>query len=403
MRRVEYAIEDLTMILNNTACLNLVPKKNAAAIKFRPGQYGLISFLRGNVLSAERPFSFASSKLNSESLQFGFRVVGQFTTEVSKLKKGDSVFVRGPYGSFVYNEKKYKDTVFLAAGIGITPFLSAIRYAAEKRLPNKMTLIYANTSAGEIPFYKELRKLEIVNNKLKSYFLVSQPDADLNLRQFIPGRINQSIVWNVLDGKIAGKTFFICGPEPFMVAAVDLLKELGVEDRNIKMEGFSQIPISFFEKGTGIFPLIAGTSALITLAAFISINQIETSKALVKYNEAQLYAQQQATEQQIMPPMAHAQSQDIVTPQPSQVQPVVVQDIPPVVTTPVTPPVQVQAKVPRKTVKKAPVYVAPQVVKTTPVYVAPKVVKPVPVYVPPTPVYTPPPVYYYPPPQTRMS
>ncbi len=375
MRRLEYIIDDLTMVFSNTASLNLVPRKEGSQIKFRPGQYGLISFLRGNVLSPERPFSFASSQLESESLQFGFRVVGKFTTEFSQLKKGDSVFVRGPFGAFIYDEKKYKDTVFLAAGIGITPFLSAIRYASAQALPNKMTLIYSNNSADEIPYYQDLKKLATVNQNFKAHFLVSNPGVNDGKNLFIPGRISKTILSDILGGNVVGKTFFLCGPEGFMTAAVDMLRELGVHENDIKMEGFSQIPMSFFEKGTGIFPLIAGTSALITLAAFISINQVESAKLLNKFNDAQAVSQQQAAEQQAMSQIVQAQSQQTASVNASDQNTVVVPaTVVPVTVTPVAP----------KIISK------------------PKVVKKPPVYVPPKPVYTPPPVYS-PPPQTRMS
>ena len=401
MKRIEYLIEESTTVLSNTICLNLVPKNKNEAVKFRSGQYGLISFLHGDVLSPERPFSFASSMLHTESLQFGFRVAGKFTDEMAKLVKGDSVFVRGPYGSFIYDEKKHTDTVFLAAGIGITPFLSSIRSVSEKSLSNKMTLIYSNNFANEIPFVDDLKELEQMNKNFSAYYLVTKGEVDAKAKQFIQGRISKSILSNVLGVDLAGKTFFICGPEQFTIAAIGYLKELGVHENQIKTEGFSQIPLSFFEKGTSIFPLVAGTSALLMFATFFSIYQIETVKALSKAKEAEAYSQQIVNEQQVLLEQQASQelerikqeqqakmAQDLLTSQ----QLVNEQNAQKAVVQPVTSKPKVVRKVtttPKttvttpKTVTPAPVVTTPKPVVTPPVYTPPKTTPP--------PVYTPPP------------
>jgi len=461
MKRIEYIIDDLTLVLNNTVCLNLVPKNSNSVIKFRTGQYGLISFLRGSVLSAERPFSFASSMAHSETLQFGFRISGQFTGEVAKLKKGDSVFVRGPFGAFVFDEKKYNDAVFIAAGIGITPFLSAVRYVSEKTLPNKMALIYSNTSEKEVPFYNELKQLEAINQNFKAYFLITKPESVLDPKMFISGRINKEIITNVINDNTRGKTFFICGPEPFMIATIALLRAIGVKEKDIKTEGFSQIPMSFFENGTHIFPLVAGTSALLAFVTLASINQIEITKAMVKAQNDQTYTQQQSTQSdiQITDPQSVVKPSDLITSQSAQTQldpqqqalldlansqstpiqtqtdpvvtPLVVNKIPRKTTsgsaasqttiikalTKTTTPVNIipatvknstkvvspaQAYVAPKKVVPTTVFIPPKTVTPAPVYVPPKIVTPAPVYVPPVvvtpaPVYTPPAPVYVPP------
>jgi ferredoxin-NADP reductase len=410
MKRIEYLIEESTTVLNNTICLNLVPKNKNEVVKFRSGQYGLISFLHGNVLSPERPFSFASSMLHTESLQFGFRVAGKFTDEMAKLVKGDSVFVRGPYGAFIYDEKKHTDTVFLAAGIGITPFLSSIRSASEKSLANKMTLIYSNNFANEIPFADDLRELERMNKNFSAYYLVTKGEVDAKAKEFIQGRISKSVLSNVLGADLARKTFFICGPEQFTIATIGYLKELGVHEKQIKTEGFSQIPISFFEKGTSIFPLVAGTSALLMFATFFSIYQLETVKALSKAKDAEAYSQQVVNEQQVLLEQQASQelerikqeqkaklAQDLLTSQ----QLVNEQNAQKAAVKPTTSKPKVVRKVitaPKTTTPSKPATTTP--VTPTPVVKAPKPVVTPPVYTPPK--TTPPPVYT-PPPRTAQS
>ncbi|MFA6521317.1 MAG: FAD-dependent oxidoreductase [Candidatus Gracilibacteria bacterium] len=281
MKKTEYTIGESKIANGKVVYLTLIPKNKKDSIYFRPGQYALLSFLRGSTLSQERPFSFASSPENEDHLQFGFKIFGQFTGEFAGLKKGDSVFVRGPYGAFIFDEKKNKDVVFLAAGIGITPFMSAFHYATRKELSNKLTLIFSNRTIPEISFYEEIKNIETHNKNFKAIFAITNSGDDLP-KGFVAGRINEGMILDNARDNLYGKVFFICGPQPFTDAAIFILKRLGVKEKNIRTEGFTLSPKSFFEKGSWAFPAIASASALLMLVGLYSINQTETNKAIAK-------------------------------------------------------------------------------------------------------------------------
>ena len=57
--------------------------------------------------------------------------------------------------------------VFIAGGIGVTPFLSIARHAAKARLPHRIHLFYSNRRPEDAPFLQELRALERVNGNFR--------------------------------------------------------------------------------------------------------------------------------------------------------------------------------------------------------------------------------------------
>jgi predicted ferric reductase len=77
---------------------------------------------------------------------------GKFTRALTQIKKGDSVYVRGPFGGFTFDESSTQPAIFMAGGIGITPFISIIR--------SIMTIIIINIIINiVVEFYFIFRKV----------------------------------------------------------------------------------------------------------------------------------------------------------------------------------------------------------------------------------------------------
>jgi len=66
-------------------------------------------------------------------------------------------------GSFTLHKNRGKPAVFLAGGIGVTPFLSIVRQAHRDRLPHKLYLFYSNRRPEDAPFLDTLQNLEKTN------------------------------------------------------------------------------------------------------------------------------------------------------------------------------------------------------------------------------------------------
>ena len=151
--------------------LILQPKRKRDALSFYPGQYACIGFRQGGRPTPMRCFSIVSSPNDQERLQFVIQRQGRFTSSIARLRPGKVVTVRGPFGDFVIDEQYDRNIVMLAGGIGITPFISTLRYATEVGLSTPITLLYSCRGRDGIPFLDELTALEKRNPHLRILFL----------------------------------------------------------------------------------------------------------------------------------------------------------------------------------------------------------------------------------------
>lgn len=210
---------------------------------FEPGQYAAINGFRGKRPMPIRCFSIVSSPTENELLQFSMRIRGKFTHALANLKPGERVHVQGPYGGFVLGQNQHKKIVMLAGGIGITPFISMIRYAALLQTDTPMQLLYSVASQDDVPFFEELLERQKQNKNLKVTFVVSDgPTEKLKGAKVANGRVSiETIEQNtdVVFGDV-GTVFYICGPPPFMKGMVSSLKGRKVAKSRMVTEAFSQ-------------------------------------------------------------------------------------------------------------------------------------------------------------------
>lgn len=216
--------------------LELAPLNQKFCFDFSPGQYVMITYRNSSgVYEDKHAFSLACSPINKNSIRLGIKIQGFFTQGLKKLQAGQEVLVSGPYGQFVFDEQKTPSSVFIAGGIGITPFISYLEYAADKKLTNKLYLIYSAKSKPSTSFLKELTSLECQNPNLSILYVFSEED----------GRLTSKAIINFI-GDIQNKSFYLCGPIAFMNAMTTNLYELNVSKKSIFTEAFSMIPDSHY-------------------------------------------------------------------------------------------------------------------------------------------------------------
>src|SRR5262249_57000344 len=80
---------------------------------------------------------------------------------------GTEVRIVGPFGSLTLHQNTARQAVFLAGGIGITPFRSMLWQAAEQKLPHHILLFYSNRRPEDAAFLEELEELEQENPNYK--------------------------------------------------------------------------------------------------------------------------------------------------------------------------------------------------------------------------------------------
>ena len=265
MSKYLYQIQEISLNPNNNVItVNLTPKQGGLVFNFQTGQYAMLSFQDKNgKLFINHPFSIASSPSEKRYLQFGIKIGGKFTQTLATLNPGDEITVMGPYGTFVFDEYKHPDAVFIAGGIGITPFISSIRYASNIKLPNKLTLFYSNRTLDSISYFEELKELGRQNPNFQPVFNVSKETITEKQEYLESGQLNKDIISKHLLS-VFNKDYFLCGPAVFMKAMENNLLEMGVPQNKIHQEAFSMSPkLPFKENYKNIF-----VATLVTVSLF---------------------------------------------------------------------------------------------------------------------------------------
>ncbi len=277
MPRIRAVIADLRVVTPTVIELSVVREGGGVFPYFVPGQYSTISVPTYQRLRGARSFSIASSPNDLSTLKFGIRVHGDYTTALRGVRRGDRAIIGGPYGSFTFDPIRDTSVVFIAGGIGITPFMSMARTAAALNLPHDMTLLYSVRSLSDAPYLEELDVMQRANPHLHVVYAVSDgrvPDAS---RTYIPGRITREVFSRAVN-EPGSKSYFLCGPQGFMNSMVAMLRSSSVSHEAIHMEKFAVSSSAVVERGS-IVPKIAFAAWGTALAlVFGVIVRIETAK-----------------------------------------------------------------------------------------------------------------------------
>ena len=200
---------------------------------YNPGQFMIIQLLRDGKTSEPHPFTISSSPAG-ERLSISVKSVGDFTATIGQTKTNDTAYIDMPYGVFSFLNFDAKDLVFIAGGIGITPFMSMLRYIYDEKLEKNVTLLWGNKTEQDIAFREELEMIESEMSSLKVVHVLSRQEGWPGERGNIDAEVLQKYVGNFQAGQ-----FFICGPPPMMRAVERMLTDLGAPKNRIHYERFA--------------------------------------------------------------------------------------------------------------------------------------------------------------------
>jgi predicted ferric reductase len=215
--------------------LTLAPPAGRA-LHHAPGQFLFLRPHGGPVLAEEHPFSIASSPSPGGRISLTIKEIGDFTSTIGRIKPGDLAAVHGPFGRFSHLFHPNGDAlVFVAAGIGITPLMSMLRYMRDRREPRRVLLVYASRGVADIVFRGELESIESGGfPALKTIHILSRPPAGWVGRT---GRLDTPSLRS-LSGGFSGKTFFICCPPVMASGLIRGLRDAGVGPERIHADYF---------------------------------------------------------------------------------------------------------------------------------------------------------------------
>ena len=156
------------------------------------------------------------------------------------IKVGDVLRARGPIGRFIYEpEKDREHLVMVAAGSGVTPFVSIMREYADKigatGAPKRMTLLVSYKSRQDLILAKDLEAFAKIAGCQVVVTLSRDPSAPANFWQ---GRITSDQIIKAVNNDFANTTFMSCGPTAIMDLTGEVARAKGVPDAQIKNESF---------------------------------------------------------------------------------------------------------------------------------------------------------------------
>ena len=209
--------------------------------QFRAGQAIDVTLLNPPETDGEgniRTFSIASPPFE-DRLEIATRMRDSaFKRVLKSMPLGTAVKIDGPSGSLTLHKNSSKPAVFLAGGIGITPFLSILRQAAHEKLPHELFLFYSNRRPEDTPFLDTLNELQKTNPKFR--FVPTMTEIGKSHQKWIgqTGFIDSSMLANTVSS-VQGPIFYIAGP-PGMVAAMrQVIVTAGADEDDIRTEEFS--------------------------------------------------------------------------------------------------------------------------------------------------------------------
>ena len=192
---------------------------------YKPGQFNMLyAFGVG-----ESAISISSDSSKKNSLLHTIHKVGYVTNVLSKLKKGDIIGLRGPFGSsWPLEEAKGKDICIIVGGIGLAPLRPSIYHILKHRKQyGKFVLLYGARTPRDILYPVEL---ESWRKKYDIQIEVTVDRADSTWRGHV-GVVTTLLNYVELNPE---KTMaMVCGPEIMMKYAVDELIKHGVAEKEI--------------------------------------------------------------------------------------------------------------------------------------------------------------------------
>lgn len=185
-----------------------------------------------------RAFSIVSAPSEAE-LTIATRMRDSaYKRSLKALTAGAEAQVDGPFGSLTLHKNAEKPAVFLAGGIGITPFVSILRDAIGRKLPHRLTLFYSNRRPEDAAFLEELQSMPQKNSRFLLVPTMSHMEQSQRPWSGERGMVDEEMVKRHLES-IQGPIFYIAGP-PAMVAAMrGMLARAGVDEDDIRIEDFA--------------------------------------------------------------------------------------------------------------------------------------------------------------------
>jgi glycine betaine catabolism B len=203
-------------------------------VQFTAGQYTRLTLDHPHAddRGIRRWFTISASpteELLAITTKFAPKEGSSFKKALQKLKPGAEVDLASPMGDFVLPKLIQTPLIFVAGGIGITPFRSMFRWLADTGEQRDIKFVYGVRSEDEIVFQKEMEDAGV-----HATIVVSEPSPSWGGER---GRVTGEMIIG-LEKPSDDTLFYLSGPEPMIEALAEDLKKQGIPEDHLVTDFF---------------------------------------------------------------------------------------------------------------------------------------------------------------------
>jgi predicted ferric reductase len=199
--------------------------RNLEDLEVQAGQYFRWRFLARGSWWQAHPFSLSAAP-NGRWLRLTVKVVGDHTSDLSRMRPGVRVFAEGPWGVFTAEQRRRPAALMIAGGSGIAPIRALL-----EELPKGSVVIYRARSIEEVVFREELEWLAKEREATLWYVLGSRDDEG-------PRRAFSAKGMGELAPDVRHRDVYLCGPPGLVDSTLKALRKLRVPKTQIHMDPF---------------------------------------------------------------------------------------------------------------------------------------------------------------------
>ncbi|OJV66577.1 MAG: hypothetical protein BGO41_03910 [Clostridiales bacterium 38-18] len=232
-----YNVSNIVYEADDLLTISLSPN-SVHRLNYAPGQFAYFKINSPYFSDEEHPFSIASSPLNENEIRVTVKALGDYTKDLHRLKIGDEMTIEGPYGRFSYTVHENETaSVFIAGGIGITPFLSMLEHISAKDPTRPVLLLWSVKKKSDLINYNELISLK----KTMPNFIFTPIVSGDETWEGERGRLDYSLLDQYTSSypfKEKNTGYYLCGPENLMTHTIENLMKLRISKYQIYSESF---------------------------------------------------------------------------------------------------------------------------------------------------------------------
>jgi len=216
---------------------------------FRPGQHLTLYWDKlADKKKIRRCYSLSSNPLQTQQLRLSVKLQeyndgtkGFVSNHLhSNVWEGDQLFVHAPQGHFYWDERLEKAPVFVATGIGITPFISMVHgVVGAGKAPSEAWLFWGCRTRDHIPFREEFKALKEAYPSLRIILALSK-ETDWKEEWVDECVLGERLSLETITSRLPSRDFhfFLCGSQNMMESFSEGLKSWGVPKAHVEFESF---------------------------------------------------------------------------------------------------------------------------------------------------------------------